>query len=167
MSNPSQEILQFCKNPKLRERVDEIISNTKCNEDQQLEINNFFESRIVDLYKSAKAFDVVSSDLGLFEEELTELESQFRAQLNYWWIEIQSEWIRLNNLLNYKIAIKGERDPVLQAKASICTFLLSPVAQFLDQEELGANLDYLKSLIVRCQYEGLFKDITTEEDSNN
>lgn len=164
MDEPTSNIIAFCKNPKLRERVDEIIAATNSNADQKKEINTFFDARIIDLYKSARSYDLVQADMDFSEEEKEEIAAQFRAQLNYWWIEIQSEWIRCNNLLNYKLAIKGERDPVLQAKASICTFLLSPVAKFLDEQELSANLEYLKSLIVRCQYEGIFKDIMPLEN---
>lgn len=163
MPNVASEILEFCKNPNLRNRVDEIIAHSKPTEEEKKEIIQFFDRHIVELYKNALEFSIITSDMDLMDDEKEEIEQQFLGQLNYWWLEIQSEWIRFNNLLNYKLAIKQERDTVLSVKASICTFFLSPVSKFLNVEELEVNINFLKSLITRSQYEGLYAEISSDK----
>jgi hypothetical protein len=54
--------------------------------------------------------------------------------------------------MNYKQAIMGERDPVLQSKGSICSFFLDSVSKYLDEKELDANMQNLKNLVKRSHF---------------
>jgi hypothetical protein len=152
MSQLPQKIMQLCSGSTLQEKATQLIKHLDVDGEQKKEVENFFETRLVDLYKMSLQFSLESDDQEHDDGEVEEILRQFRIQLNYWWLGIQSDWIRFNNLMNYKQAIMGERDPVLQFKGSVCSFFLDSVSQYLDEQELEANMQNLKNLVKRSQF---------------
>lgn len=152
----ANDVLTFCSQSNISKKVNQVNEHLDLTGDDKEQVLTFYKSRMIDLYTMGLDFSLNDFDLNesFDDDELDEIEKQFQAQLNYWWLEVQSEWIRYNNLLNFKSAILGEQDLVLQAKASVCSYFLNPVAEMLDEELLQQNMDYLVKLVERSQFTG-------------
>ena len=156
MSDTASKIVSLCGNNGLQKKVRDVVKNFELTDEERKKIKQFAETHLVDLYKMGLEYSLSLSDDDYAEDEKEHMESDFNTQLNYWWIEMQSEWIRYNNLINYKMMIKGESDPVLEAKGSICSLFLEPVAKLLDTEELKTNINNLQTLVERSKNESMF-----------
>ncbi len=158
MPELAKQVMDYLDGDQLRQEIKKIVDQIDTTIENKAQITKYSDAVIADLYKTAVEHATFVEHESLSENELDEMQEQFKQQLGYWWIELQSEWIRYNNLMNYKIAIKNEVDPILQAKGSICSVFLGPIAGFLNRDYLDNNMDYLKGLIERCQYEGTFPE---------
>lgn len=142
-------ILEVSSDPKLFDALGQILSTVSVTQDEELLLKRF-HCEIVEQIKS-----LATAYLLTFEEADEETQiychNQFKEQLGYFWIELQSEWIRFNNLANFKLSLKGEYDPISMSKASICSLFLQPLAVALDDDLVDANVVFLKSLLKRAR----------------
>jgi hypothetical protein len=152
MSQLPQKIMELCSGDILAGKARTVIQHLDLTGDAKEEVEDFFENRLVDLYKMSLQFSLESQDAQHLEDEMEEIQHQFRIQLNYWWLGVQSEWIRYNNMMNYKQAFMGEKDLVLQSKGSICSYFLDSLSRYLDERELEANMQNLQNLVKRSQF---------------
>jgi hypothetical protein len=152
MSQLPQKIMDLCSGNTLQKQVSRVIKHLQLQGEEKDEVESFFETRLVDLYKMSLQFSLESDEDDHEEAEIDEIHRQFRIQLNYWWLGVQSDWIRYNNLMNYKQAFMGEKDRVLQSKGSICSYFLDSVSRYLDEKELEANMQNLKNLVKRSEF---------------
>lgn len=165
MPELANHVMDYLNGDDLKNEIVGIIDKINASKNEQNQITKYSEALIVDLYKTALEHANFIEHESLAKDEIIEMQQRFKEQLGFWWIELQSEWIRLNNLLNYKIAIHNEVDPILQGKSSVCSVFLGPIAGFLDKNDLDNNMDYLKGLIERSQYEGVFSATSSSESS--
>jgi len=149
----TEKILAFCGESELEDDVISIAEHMGFSDDQKQELVDYFQDRMIQLYSMSLEYSLKKEDMEFGKDEREYIEKEFLKQLNFWWLEVQSEWIRLNNLSNFKSDIMGKADKMLQAKASVCSRFLNPVAKHLDSETLQSNMDYLLTLVKRSQLE--------------
>lgn len=148
----TQSVINFCGGSEMPEQVEQIITGLEMSEENSELAQQFYEDHMVELYRMALEFSLEKKPHKLTEDEIREVDEEFKNQLSLWWLEMQSEWIRFNNLLNFKTAVLGATDQILQAKASICSYFLQPVAELLDTQKVSMNVKQLKNLVKRAKF---------------
>lgn len=149
----TEKILEFCSESELEDNVISIADHMGFSGDGRQELIDYFQDRMIQLYSMSLEYSLKKEDKEYSDDERTYIEEEYVKQLNFWWLEVQSEWIRLNNLLNFKSDILDKPDKMLQAKASVCSQFLNPIAKHLDSDTLQSNMDYLLTLVERSQFE--------------
>mgnify|MGYP006433333151 CR=1 FL=1 len=152
-TSKTQKILNFCSESDLEDKVNSIAEHMGFSDEQKQELVDYFQDHMSQLYSMSLEYSLKKSDKEYGDEERDYVEEEFTNQLNFWWLETQSEWVRLNNLSNFKSGILGQTDKMLQAKASVCSHFLNPVAKHLDSEVLESSMDFLLTLVKRSQLE--------------
>jgi len=160
MSQLATKILEFTSNTNFSRKIQTVINHLDLDSDDREKIHQYYKKRMISLYEMALDFSLNNVKIKLSEADKQHIDNETQAQLNYWWLEIQSEWIRYNNLLNFKTAILGKTDKILQAKASVTSYFLNPTAKLLDEDLLNKNMEYLVSLVERSQF-------TADESQNS
>lgn len=166
MSQTAGKIVELCGNNGLQNKINRVINQFELNREEKKEIRKFAESHLVDLYKMGLEYALAADDDHYSAEEKEQMEYEFLNQLNYWWIELQSEWIRYNNLMNYKMVIRGESDPVLEAKGSMCSLFLQPISRYLNGDELRINIQTLQDLLNRSRYDDMYDEYEQGDQSS-
>jgi len=152
MINHAEQLLAFASDKDFPKKASKVVDHMELEGSERDEVLSFYKKRMVELYEMGLDYSLEQVDIELKDEELEEVNNEIQTQLIYWWLEIQSEWIRYNNMLNFKSSMLEEADKVLQAKASICSFFLNPVAKLLDKDTINKNMEYLASLVERSQF---------------
>ena len=152
MRNQAESILEFISNKEVPKKAREVVDHMELDQSDRNEVLSFYKKRMVELYEMGLDYSLKEFDIELQDQEMEDINNEVQTQLIYWWLEIQSEWIRYNNMLNFKSAMLGESDKVLQAKASICSFFLNPVGELLDKDIINKNMEYLAGLVERSKF---------------
>lgn len=142
------QLLEICASEELVGLAERVLANLQLNEAQRGEAILFHHSVLHDLRQLSTTF-ILCMD-GIDDNDMIDYcGGQFEEQVGYFWIELQSEWIRNNNLANFKLALNGEDDQLIQAKAAICSFFLEPVARLLRRDLVEHSFAFLSGLLER------------------
>jgi len=144
-------ILNFCRSEKNSVWISELVEQSRLTDEEAQRILVFFEDKMADLYALCLDFSLKDGD-NIPPEEYKISRQEFINQLSYWWLKVQSEWIRFNNLGNFKHTMLHQEDEILNCKAAICSFFLEPVAQHLDKKLIRDNIAFLKNMVRRSQF---------------
>ena len=97
----ANSLLKICSNPKLQEALDSILVEAK-NHSGSVEVIQTYYSRIrSETEDLAKDYLIAPNDLDPSEVEANN--KFFNEQLAYLWCRLISDWVRYNNLANYKL----------------------------------------------------------------
>lgn len=144
-------ILDFCSSPKLSQALDSIIATVNANSEDEMVIKGFFDTILEELTSMSEIY--LESLYSISDvNDIAALKEQFQEQLSYFWISIQSKFIRLNNFGNFKFSLFQEDDRITQAKASICSLFLEPIGKEIQIELLESQLLFIKSLLKRANF---------------
>lgn len=144
----AHQLLEICESDELTNLAERVLVGLHLNEAQRDEAIQFHHSVLHDLRKLSITF--ISCIEGIDDCEIIDYCSdQFEEQVGYFWIELQSEWIRNSNLANFKLALNGEDDQLIQAKAAICSFFLEPLARLVRRDLVESSFAFLTGLLER------------------
>jgi hypothetical protein len=145
----ANSLLKICSNPKLQEALDSILVEAK-NHSGSVEVIQTYYSRIrSETEDLAKDYLIAPNDLDPSEVEANN--KFFNEQLAYLWCRLISDWVRYNNLANYKLMFGDTEDFALQSKAAICSFFIQPLGLLIDKELLKNNLNFIYTLLDRSE----------------
>lgn len=151
MPSNIQQILDFTNSSEIQFEYKELTQQIDLSKNDLEKARNYFEDTLVSIYKMALEYKLNINEID--DEEVAEhFEQEFNNQLCFFWLELQSEWVRLNNLVNFKLNVKQEEDPLMQAKSSICSLFLNPLANYIDAETVEASLASLEQLLQRAKF---------------
>jgi len=142
-------LLKICTNPKLQEALDSILLEAK-NDSQTIESIQVYYTRIRTELEDL-ANDYSKAPTNIHANEITANYKFFQEQLSYLWFRLISDWIRYNNLANYKLMYEEKEDFIMQSKAAICSFFIQPLGVLLDKEIVKENLDFVYKLLDRSE----------------
>jgi len=142
-------LLKICTNPKLQEALDSILIKAEQDLSAVETIQVYYSWIRTELEELAS--DYLNTPTNVHTNEIIANESFFKEQLSYLWIRLQSDWIRYNNLANFKLLIEDKEDFTLQSKAAICSFFIQPIGLLLDKEIVNENLEFVYNLLNRSE----------------
>lgn len=151
MDSNIQKILDFCNDPEIQMEYKRVIKGAKIDDSQLKKARAYFEDTLVTVYKMALEYKMNLVELD-DDDMASHFEQEFNNQLCFFWLELQSEWVRLNNLMNFKLNVKQEEDYLMQVKSSICSIFLNPLANYIDSETIKASLNSLEQLLERAKF---------------
>lgn len=102
-------------------------------------------SQITEIQNYGKVKLSTYADIAESFEGATLEEAQY--DLGLIWVELRSEWIRFNTVINYKIMMSGEHDHKTELLGSFSSYLLNKVEAYLTEERKKK----VEQLIVDCQ----------------
>lgn len=73
--------------------------------------------------------------------------------LAHFWIELRVEWDRYNNVMNFQLTSTGEQDPLVVAKGTACSEILTWLEEVMEQEDLTAMADFCSEPLERIRAE--------------
>lgn len=150
--NPNiQKILDFTNSPEIQLEYKELMQQMSLTESDKTKARSYFEDTLVNIYKMALEYKLNINEIE-DPEVADHFEQEFNNQLCFFWLELQSEWVRLNNLINFKLNVKQEEDLLMQAESSICSLFLNPLANYIDTETVEASLASLEQLLERAKF---------------
>ncbi|MEO1233400.1 MAG: hypothetical protein AAFZ18_31345 [Myxococcota bacterium] len=73
--------------------------------------------------------------------------------LAHFWIELRVEWDRYNNVMNFQLMSSGEQDPLVVAKGTACSEILTWLEDVMAEEDLSAMADFCSEPLDRIRAE--------------
>lgn len=73
--------------------------------------------------------------------------------LAHFWIELRVEWDRYNNVMNFQLMGSGEQDPLVVAKGTACSEILTWLEDVMQEEDLSARADFCAEPLDRIRSE--------------
>jgi hypothetical protein len=73
--------------------------------------------------------------------------------LAHFWIELRVEWDRYNNVMNFQLLSTGEQDPLVVAKGTACSEILTWLEDVMQEEDLAAMADFCSEPLERIRAE--------------
>jgi hypothetical protein len=147
--NDVYEIKNLCANPNLVKALERTIIAVNADEKSATTIRIYFNSLLNELLDVVESFIISIDSISINEHEYCI--NQYQEQVAYFWIKLQSDWIRYNNMANFNLAYKGEDDIISQAKAAISSFFIQPIGERLEPENISKNVEFINLMLKRSK----------------
>lgn len=73
--------------------------------------------------------------------------------LAHFWIELRVEWDRYNNVMNFQLMSGGEQDPLVVAKGTACSEILTWLEEVMEEEDLSAMAEFCSEPLEKIREE--------------
>lgn len=83
----------------------------------------------------------------------TEDRDDLYRTLAHFWIELRVEWDRYNNVMNFQLMSGGEQDPVVVAKGTACSEILTWLEEVMEEEDLSAMAEFCSEPLEKIREE--------------
>lgn len=127
------------------DRMEEAINTTV----EALEADDNVKSKL-DSYMREKVQGI--HDLADALSQAEDRDDLYRT-IAHFWIELRVEWDRYNNVMNFQLMSGGEQDPLVVAKGTACSEILTWLEDVMEEEDLSAMAEFCSEPLEKIREE--------------